>query len=201
MTRLRQCWRTIFPYITVVMEHQCCMLTDLLHGRTGHRSVSCARRTVNHCELDRDTNKQILGTALPRRDLRRSVHGMKEIGRAMILPTAVAAAMGSLYLWRQLHVWPPGKEGWLEEGIVMMVFHLFLLVILLPVIVWSVARVWTTVKIPGRLALVVTSCGLVAATVVLPEMALRRMERIRPNQASDATSEPAPSAASSSFQR
>lgn len=41
----------------------------------------------------------------------------------MILPAAVAAAMGCLYLWRQLHVWPAGKEAWLEEGIVMMVFY------------------------------------------------------------------------------
>ena len=109
---------------------------------------------------------------------------MKEIGKAMILTAAVAAMMGGLYLWRQLHVWPPGKEAWLEEGIIMIVFYFFLLVILLPVIVWSVICAWSTVKTPGRLALVVASFALVAATVILPEMALRRMERIRPNQPS-----------------
>jgi uncharacterized membrane protein YozB (DUF420 family) len=73
---------------------------------------------------------------------------MKEIGKAMILPAVVAAVLGGVYLWRMLHVWPPGKEGWLEEGIIMMVFHLILLVVLLPVIVWSVARAWRTVRIP-----------------------------------------------------
>ena len=117
----------------------------------------------------------------------RSVNEMKEIGKAMILPAVVAATLGGLYLWRMLHVWPPGKEGWMEEGIVMMAFHLILLVVLLPVIVWSVARAWRKVRIAGRLTLIAASLALLAATVILPEVALKRMERIRPNQPSEAT--------------
>lgn len=103
----------------------------------------------------------------------------------MILPAALAAAMGGLYLWRQLHVWPSGKEGWLEEGIVMMFFHSSLLIILLPVIVWSASRAWNRVGPHGRLGLVIAALGLIVATVAVPEMALRKMARIRPNHASD----------------
>lgn len=105
----------------------------------------------------------------------------------MILPAVGAAVLGGTYLWRMLHVWPPGKEGWLEEAIIMMVFHLVLLVVLLPIIVWSVARAWRTVGIAGRLTMVAASLALLAATVILPEVAIKRMERIRPNQPSEAT--------------
>jgi len=95
----------------------------------------------------------------------------------MLFPACLAVMSAGIYLWRMMRVWPPGKEGWLEAGLCMMVLHLFCLAALLPVIVWSVARVWRTAKV-GE---------LLAATVVLPEIALERTERIRPNEASDSS--------------
>ena len=106
---------------------------------------------------------------------------MKVIGKALFLPAVVAAGSAGFYLWRMLHVWPPGKEGWLEEAIVMLVFHIFCLVILLPLAIWSISQVWRRATLAQRIFVSAAAVGLLAATVILPEVALKRMERMRPN--------------------
>ena len=110
---------------------------------------------------------------------------MKATAKAMLVPLVLCVAVSSLYTWRMLHVWPPGKESWIEEGMIMMGFHATCVLAILPVLIWSMARNWRDVRLPSRIGLLVASACLFTATVVLPEVALSKMERIRPNKSTN----------------
>lgn len=103
----------------------------------------------------------------------------------MLLPMVLSIALGGVYLWRMLHVWPMGKDGWIEAGMVMMVFHLICVSTLLPAVIWAVAHSWSHARLCARIGLIFAGFALLAATVVLPELALKRMERIRPNKSTN----------------
>jgi hypothetical protein len=80
-----------------------------------------------------------------------------------------------------VHVWPPGKDGWIEESIWMIAFHLSCLFFLLPMVVWSIGRVWRRGNRVLRSALLAGSMLLIAATLVVPEVLIKRLPRVRPS--------------------
>jgi len=106
---------------------------------------------------------------------------MKSIGKTILIPLAIAILGVAIYIWKMVHVWPPGKEGWLEEGMYMMAFHAFCIVVLLPVIIWSIAHIWSSVSGMKKLTAIVSGLILLACTVILPELIIKKAERIRPN--------------------
>ncbi|MCX6997821.1 MAG: hypothetical protein NTV49_12230 [Kiritimatiellaeota bacterium] len=112
---------------------------------------------------------------------------MKSIGKAILVPLAIAIFGATIYIWKMVHVWPPGKEGWLEEGMYMMAFHAFCIVVLLPFIIWSIAHIWSRVSGMQKLTAIVSGLILLACTVILPELIIKNAERIRPNHAQQGT--------------
>jgi uncharacterized membrane protein len=107
---------------------------------------------------------------------------MNTIAKTLLIPLILCVLFAGGYLLRMLYVWPPGKEGWIEQCFVMLIFHVLCVIVLLPVVIWSVVRVWSKVRCSGRIALLFFALALLAATVIVPELALKRMDRIRPNR-------------------
>jgi hypothetical protein len=70
------------------------------------------------------------------------MNDMKHILKAIAMPAAVAILLGTGYVWKMIHVWPPNKSSWLEEGIYMMAFHAICLIVLLPVLIWCDVKNW-----------------------------------------------------------
>lgn len=108
---------------------------------------------------------------------------MKMIGKALRLPLAIAIIAAIIYWWKMIHVWPPGKEGWLEEGLYMMAFHAFCVIALLPTLIWSITRHWAGTTRIQKATLLTSGIALMVVTLVLPEWIIKNTERQRPNQA------------------
>ena len=70
------------------------------------------------------------------------MNDMKHILKAIAMPAAVSILLGTGYVWKMIHVWPPNKSSWLEEGIYMMAFHAICLTVLLPVLIWCDVKNW-----------------------------------------------------------
>jgi hypothetical protein len=104
---------------------------------------------------------------------------------ALARPAALASGLAAIYVWKMVHVWPPGKEGWIEESIWMIAFHLSCLLFLLPMIVWSIGRIWRHCSRILRSSLLAGSVLLIAATLVVPEIFIKRLPRVRPSPCND----------------
>ena len=113
---------------------------------------------------------------------------MRTIGKALIIPFTIAVLAATIYCWMMIHVWPPGKEGWLEEGLYMMAFHAFCLLVILPTLIWSMARHWKETSGIRRGALLISGILLLVATLVIPEWIIKNTERKRPNNVLQVTS-------------
>jgi hypothetical protein len=106
---------------------------------------------------------------------------MSPLVPALIRPAALASCLAALYAWKMVHIWPPGKDGWIEESIWMIAFHLSCLFFLLPMVIWSIGRVWRDGNRVLRSALLAGSVLLIAATLVVPEILIKRLPRVRPS--------------------
>lgn len=115
---------------------------------------------------------------------------MKQIGKELLIPLTIATVAATIYWWKMIHVWPPGKEGWLEEGLYMMAFHAFCVVVILPALIWSIAHNWAGTTPIQRTTILASGIALMAATVVLPEWIIRNTERRRPNHRVERTGVP-----------
>lgn len=117
---------------------------------------------------------------------------MKTIGKALLLPLGIAIIAATIYWWKMIHVWPPGKEGWLEEGLYMMAFHAFCLFIMLPTLIWSIARHWTGTTSIQKATLLTSGVALMTVTLIAPEWIIKNTERQRPNHRVERTGVPQP---------
>jgi hypothetical protein len=113
---------------------------------------------------------------------------MRQIAKTMMLPAGLALVAAALFLWRMLELGPQGKEGWLEQGLYLMAFHLFCLVAVLPVTVWSITRLWGRTSRNERGIMIAAGLGLLAATVAFPVATLRIIQGNSPNHAAHVTS-------------
>ena len=135
----------------------------------------------------------MLGTALSRRPRFMALghqDEMKTIGKVLLLPFIIAVTATTIYCWKMIHIWPPGKEGWLEEGMYMMAFHAFCLIIILPTLIWSIFHHWAGATRIQRITLLIFGAALIALTVVAPEWIIKNTERQRPNQRYERTGVP-----------
>jgi hypothetical protein len=107
---------------------------------------------------------------------------MNTIGKALILPLGIAVLATTAYCWKMIHVWPPGKESWLEEGLYMMAFDGFCLFVILPTLIWSITRYWKETSKIQRAILITSSVLLLALTVTMPEWIVKNTERRKPNK-------------------
>jgi hypothetical protein len=115
---------------------------------------------------------------------------MKMISKAILPPLMIAIIAATIYWWNIIHVWPPGKEGWLEEGLYMMAFHAFCAIVILPILIWSIARHWTGTTRIQKAMLLTSGVALMVLTVIAPEWIIRNTERHRPNHRVERTGVP-----------
>jgi|GEM_PF-4307415 len=72
----------------------------------------------------------------------------------------------------------------------MMAFHAVCLIVILPTLIWSIARHWTGKTKIQKTTLLVSGVVLMAVTVIAPEWIIRNTERQRPNHRMERTGVP-----------